>query len=506
MIGTPIYSRWLGKRPFKQQLNRVVTLGVLLFAIASSLLISWQAGLHIHDTQVKQGLQIAANLASQSRLALLYGSADNATNTLNATLAFPDMQRAEVLQLGGQVLASAGTLQLTAVRNPALNTMAPSAYLTAETSENLYFVAPVRTLPDVSQLDGTDTPIELLGFVQVVQGKETLTRSQHRVLVINLRISLIFALLLLFALGLLAQRLTQPITALSVKMACAGGGDLSVRATPEGSKDIADMAVAFNQMMVALQDRELLAQQVYAAEAAHAQTRLLAAREHAEREQQRRFLAMLTHELKTPLSVIRMRLGSPQPSDNMQKHALVAIADMDGIVERVAMASRIEDQSLKLQPQPCWLAAVLDDLLEQTPQAGRVWLDLPDDAESLQLQTDPVLLRTAIANLLDNALKYGAPADRVRITLALQPHDTQPGVLIRVENPIGPAGAPDPEQVFIKYYRAPGAHQQSGSGLGLYIVQELAAGLGGHIAYVPGPQTVCFKLWLPLQQPITSST
>jgi len=312
-------------------------------------------------------------------------------------------------------------------------------------------------------------------------------------------------LLLLFALRWLAQRLTQPIMALSVNMARAGGGDLGVRATLEGSKDIADMAVAFNQMMVALQDRERLAQQVFAAEAAHAQTRLLAAREHAEREQQRRFLAMLTHELKTPLSVIRMRLGSQQPSGNMQKHALTAIADMDGIVERVAMANRIEDQSLQSQTQPCWLAAMLDDLLEQTPQAARVVLDLPADAESLQLHTDPLLLRTAIANLLDNALKYGAPAAKVHIKLALQAHGTQPGVLMRVENPIGPAGAPDPTQVFVKYYRAPGAHQQSGSGLGLYIVQELVRGLGGHISYVPDPQTVCFALWLPLHLPSAST-
>lgn len=505
MNGTLWFLRLLRGRPFQQQLNAVVALGVLLFAISSSLLISWQGGLQIRDTQLKQGVQIAANLASESRLALLYASADNATEALNATLAFPDIHRAEVLQPGGQVLASAGDLPQTGRHNIALDSTALNAYLATETPDSLHFVAPVRTRPDVNHLDGTDARAELLGFVQVVQGKETLTRSQYRVLVVNLSISLLFALLLLLALRQLAQRLTHPLMALSVNMARAGRGDLGVRAALDGSKDIADMAEAFNQMIVALQDRERLAQQVYAAEAAHAQTRLLAEREHAEREQQRRFLAMLTHELKTPLSVIRMRLGSQQPSENMQKHALIAIADMDGIVERVAMASRIEDQSLQLQPQPCWLAAVLDDLLEKTSQAARVWLDMPADAELLQLYTDPLLLRTALANLLDNALKYGAPAAKVHITLASQTHGTQPGVHIRFENPIGPLGAPDAAQVFVKYYRAPGAHQQTGSGLGLYIVQELVRRLGGYISYLPAPQTVCFALWLPLHPSNTST-
>ncbi len=63
--------------------------------------------------------------------------------------------------------------------------------------------------------------------------------------------------------------------------------------------------------------------------------------------------------------------------------------------------------------------------------------------------------------------------------------DGRPGIVVRIENPIGMAGLPDARRVFDKYYRASGAHHLSGSGLGLYIVKALAEKLGGTIHYLP---------------------
>lgn len=527
MSGVSVFARWLRGKTFQQQLNTVVTVGVLLFALSASLVISWLGRSQMHDAQIREGVQIANNLANRSRLtlaflypsaenatdaldaalgpqnmktlAVLYASAENTTDILHAALGFPNVKRTNILHADGQVLASAGeTLQFDN-RVLTLDRTARKAYLAAETSDTLHFIAPVYTRPETTPLDAANVREELLGFVQVVQGKDVLVQAQRHLLMVNLGISLLLAVFLLATLGWLAQRLTRPIMALSVNMARAGQGDLHVRVKVEGSKDIADMAHAFNQMVIALQEREKLVEQVHAAEAANSQNLLLAMHEQAEREHQRRFLAMLTHELKTPLSIIRMRLGSRNPSANMQKHALGAIADMDGIIERVALTSRIEDQSLRLQALPCWPAVMLEELLSKIPQAARVQLDKPADANTLLLHTDPVLLRAAVANLLDNALKYAVPAAKVHVTLATQTRADQPGLLIRVENPVGPAGAPDPAQVFVKYYRAPTARQQSGSGLGLYIVQELARRLGGEINYFPSANTVCFALWLPMQ-------
>ena len=70
-------------------------------------------------------------------------------------------------------------------------------------------------------------------------------------------------------------------------------------------------------------------------------------------------------------------------------------------------------------------------------------------------------------------------------------------VLIRIDNTPGAAGHPDPRQVFKKYYRSPGAHSKTGSGLGLYLVHNVARQLGGWVRYVPNDSCVRFELWLP---------
>ena len=488
--------RFLRHAEFKQQLNVVVTVGVVFFALFSSLLTSWQGSRQIRDTLVNQGGQIAESLARQSGLALLYESPDNARDIVKTTLAFPNVQRVEILHADGSVLVASGKDD-TAI-SATLDRTARAAYLEADSGETWRFVAPVLAKAVASQFDDADNKEELLGFVRVLQSKETLSRMLVRIFTTNLAISLLFALVLLVVLRQLANRLTRPIMALSATMACAERGDLTVRAGLVGPKDIVDMATAFNSMIGSLQDRERLAQQIRAIEAAHLEARIVAERDHAEREHQRRVLAMLTHELKTPLSVIRMRLGTAQPSPRMQAHASNAISDIDAIVERVALATRIEDQSVKKQLQDCRLDELLAELGAQQTQPARVVLDLPTDASALRLTTDPLLLRTALGNLLDNALKYAPAAAAVHIGVKTHTEADPPGVIIRIENPVGSTGRPDPSRIFEKYYRAPGAHNQSGSGLGLYIVQELAELLEGRIRYLTEHPNVCFELWLPL--------
>lgn len=223
-----------------------------------------------------------------------------------------------------------------------------------------------------------------------------------------------------------------------------------------------------------------------------------AQQERAEREHQRHFLSMLTHELKTPLSVIRMRLGAKEPTVRMQAHATQAVQDIDAIVERCAMVSQIDEQADTVQSAPCHLGELLSEVLAQQPAAQRVSLQLAPQALAASLHSDPLLLRTVLGNLIDNALKYSPPTSTVHIHLALATPGAHNGLRLQIENAAGAAGTPDPAQVFHKYYRAPGAHRQSGSGLGLYIVKALVERLGGTIACRPQAGLVVFNLWLPL--------
>ena len=97
-----------------------------------------------------------------------------------------------------------------------------------------------------------------------------------------------------------------------------------------------------------------------------------------------------------------------------------------------------------------------------------------------------------MANLVDNALKYGKAGEPVDIDLLAQ----GAGVCLAVSNTIGNAGAPDPHRVFEKYYRAPQAHTFTGSGLGLHISQALARLLGGELRYLPDGDRALFELHL----------
>lgn len=232
-----------------------------------------------------------------------------------------------------------------------------------------------------------------------------------------------------------------------------------------------------------------------AARIATERAQALAEHERAEREQQRRFLAMLTHELKTPLAVIRMQMGTPNASLSMQQHAERAVDEINSLVERCALVSRIEDRQLPLDRQSCRLAELLGELICREGVHERIELSLQPVPD---LPSEPLLLRTVLGNLIDNGIKYAPASAKLRLSLAPHQKGGATGLLLRFCNPVGVAGHPDPERLFDKYYRAPGAHAHAGSGLGLYIVRELTTMLGGDVRYLPTASEVCFELWLPI--------
>ena len=247
------------------------------------------------------------------------------------------------------------------------------------------------------------------------------------------------------------------------------------------------------QLLIARRARALAAQSADVRAAARL-AEAVADSEREARHTQQRLLSMLTHELKTPLSVIRMRLGTQEPSPQMRAHADGAVDEIAGLIDRCELAERLGNERLTPRREACALDALLRELVRQRDPGGRVRLALPEGSLAT---TDPVLLRAAVSNLIDNAMKYAPAAAIIDVAVMDRPRETRPGWCVRVANPPGPAGRPDPSRVFERYYRAPGAHVQSGSGLGLYIVQGLATLLGGELRYRSGLPQIVFELWLP---------
>ncbi len=231
-----------------------------------------------------------------------------------------------------------------------------------------------------------------------------------------------------------------------------------------------------------------------------ARDRAMAQQQQAVASQQRRFIDMLTHELKSPLSVMRMRLRSEKPSPRMQQHALQAVQDMDTLVERIALAGRLEHGSLSMRLQPCRLDEALRECLASFPNANeRVEVSSPElGAVPAVVMADPQWLRVICLNLLDNAFKYADAEAGIRVLIGVGPFaEGRRGAWLRICNPVGAAGKPDPQQLFQKYYRGAAAHSLAGTGLGLYIVRSLCQEMGGQLKYCAGEPDVVFELWLP---------
>lgn len=223
-------------------------------------------------------------------------------------------------------------------------------------------------------------------------------------------------------------------------------------------------------------------------------SKLQAQHEQQTRQEQEKLLAMLAHEIKTPLATMHMRLD-PQASGSREIRQ--AIADMNGIIERCLQASQVGEGQLEARMSPQDLVHLARDAVAASSQSQRVRMKAPD---KLVVQTDRQLLFVVLSNLLDNACKYSPADSSIELSLRLDlENPLGPGVELMVCNRPGAAGWPDPDRLFQKYYRAPHAQRQAGTGLGLYLVRSLVHTLGGGIAHVPDESVVRFVVRLPHQ-------
>ncbi len=214
------------------------------------------------------------------------------------------------------------------------------------------------------------------------------------------------------------------------------------------------------------------------------------------RQDQSQLLNMLMHELKTPLAVIDLALHKREQDARTQGYVDRALENMKAILERCVQTDRLVERPFEVQRQRFDLARQLRQWVgEHKASQGRHLLQA---AASAELESDLQCVKIISDNLIDNALKYGDPQQPVQLALQPQVHaDGRAGWLLSVCNAPGPAGWPQAEQVFAKYYRSPAAQRQSGTGLGLFLSHNLARQLGGELRFSPDTQHICFELWLP---------
>ncbi len=245
---------------------------------------------------------------------------------------------------------------------------------------------------------------------------------------------------------------------------------------------------------------QLRARQLRVAHAQSAQDLLLSQQqtqlEKLRREEQSQMLTMLMHELKNPLAVIDL---AQQGSTDMTTKGYVArnVGIIKNILDRCLSADQMALGKLNVNLQAVRLDDLLSDLVDQHGEAAQR-IQVHNHFGKATLQTDYQCLQIIVNNLLDNALRYGDPLQPVQVVAQAQTNaQGVPGVVLSVANKTGLADWPDPAKLFQKYYRSSGAQSISGTGLGLFLVANLASMLGGLCRYAPDDTHVRFELWLP---------
>jgi hypothetical protein len=283
----------------------------------------------------------------------------------------------------------------------------------------------------------------------------------------------------------ITRKLTQRLERLQNGVQKWGEGDLSARVNESGQDEVAYLARRFNQ---AAQRVQTLVQSHEA---------LLAS--------QKSLLANASHELRSPLTRIRMGLELMDGDSASAARREIArnITELDQLIEEILLASRLDAREadlgtiesvdlIGLAAEACARAGA-ELALELGPGWGATHALSTGDA-ALPVQGVAKLLRRAVRNLLENAHRHAAGA----ITLTLTQTATQ--AVVRVCDR-GPGVPPElRERIFEPFYRLPGATERDGGvGLGLALVKSIALRHGGqvHCEERPGGGA-CFVLSLPL--------
>nr|WP_258014458.1 sensor histidine kinase [Stenotrophomonas maltophilia] len=211
----------------------------------------------------------------------------------------------------------------------------------------------------------------------------------------------------------------------------------------------------------------------------------------AMQDAQRRFVSNAAHQLRTPLAAMQVELESslrqhdPQAQQLALSGTLAGLARLQHLVNQLLMLSRSEDPHGSALPlQPVDLAALARGVVERyADRALAAGVDLgyegPDDG--VQVQGDPQLLREALGNLLDNALRYGAVPGV--ITLGVR-QETE-GVQAWVDDDGAGIAEAERTRVTERFYRA--SSEGDGCGLGLAIVAEIAQRHGAMLKIETAP-------------------
>jgi heavy metal sensor kinase len=369
---------------------------------------------------------------------------------------------------GGERLLPSGTLEAALRRGPTTRTVTVSGI--AREQRFLTRIAPVRRL----------------GRPRVVIVAESLLEvdeSVGRVLVLLLIAGP--AALVAMALGgwWLARSALLPLRRMTAEAQEIGIDRLRDRvAVPRVADEIGQLAVTFNAMLERLQRGV---------------------------EDQQRFVADASHELRSPLAVMRSEIDVTLRHDELAPQARAVLESAREEVDRMSRTvaglltlAQADEGRLDLLTTRLDLGDAIEAAARPLrPMAATAHVRLEVHAARCPALADPNLVHQALTNLIENAIKFSPPGGRVAVTAWSR--DEEVGVTVTDDGPGIPAEAQ--AHLFDRFYRADPARGRAvgGSGLGLAICREIAGAHGGRVWVDSRPgRGSAFSLALPrLREP-----
>ena len=268
-------------------------------------------------------------------------------------------------------------------------------------------------------------------------------------------IPLLIVILIAVAVAGGLRRVAQPMDSLIDAARRIESGDYSARVPERGSPDIRSVARAFNSMSARLKAMD---------------------------EQRRSFLADVTHELRTPLSVIRGQAEAiadgVYPADSAHLAPILdATHALERLVEDLRTLVLTDAGNLVLQKEPTDVGALVHDTAESfraQAESKDVSLSTEIPNQLPAIEVDPARIRQVIGNLLSNAIRHTPSGGSVKVAVGA----TADGLTINVTDTgegIPPELLPHVFDRFVK-----GA-ESTGSGLGLAIAQDIVRAHGGSL-------------------------
>ncbi|MES2438322.1 MAG: ATP-binding protein [Verrucomicrobiota bacterium] len=197
-------------------------------------------------------------------------------------------------------------------------------------------------------------------------------------------------------------------------------------------------------------------------------------------ERERRFSSHAAHELRTPLSELRMmaELGATWPDQATPERCaemIKVVDELEALLEKLSLLARADAGSQPVELAEVDLAGTIATALDRfAPAASAKNLTIEPEVEAGPFRTDPVLWSTILQNLLGNAVSHAPAGSRIR--LAASPSR------LCVSNPAPDLDGRDLDKLFERFWRKDPSHRgESHSGLGLSIVRACVGLLGGTV-------------------------